>query len=497
MKLNTDKILTILYLIGGIFIVLGVLMLIPLVISLYLKEDRSLYLAYLIPTIIFLSSGILFSKINNNRVKFTLTNSMIVCSLGWFFSSLISAFPFWYVLDINYLDALFETVSGFTTTGITVFQNSQTMPVSIIFWRSFIQWLGGLGILTFFLVITFRSKGETWRLFSAESHKFETSRPVPNFSRSIKILWAVYIIFTLIQTILLNILGINFFDAITHSFTTISTGGFSRFDSSISYFSEIGHPNYILIEYVIIFFMLMGGINFLVHYKVLFKGKIKEYFIDEELKYFWKIIFYTLMIILIGYYINNNFIDLTHLEETFRKILFQVVSIITTTGFETEHIGSQFFPEISRQLFLMLMLIGGCVGSTAGGVKVIRIVILNKLFIKELNKFYLPKRAVFPVTINKNIISKEKIKKVAAIFYGWLLLILIGGAITVLFSHLNAFQSLSGMFSAVSNIGPFYFSVGEMQTMSPIIKITYIIGMLAGRLELIPVLLLFNQNTWK
>lgn len=490
------KVRQILHILSSIFMLFGVLLVVPLVMSIVLGEGRAVYQGYILPIFISLILGYIFHKMEDENQKIDISTGMMICSLGWFFVSLLGALPFYIILDKSFLDAFFEAVSGFTTTGITVITEISLMPLSVIFWRSFIQWLGGLGILTFFLFITFRSESEIWQLFSAETHKFDTSRPVPNFNRSIQILWSIYIFFTLLQTTLLSFLGVSFFDSLTHSFTTLSTGGFSRYDSSIAHFAEAGYASYIYIEYVVIFFMLMGGLNFLVHYKV-FQGSIKEMFFDEETREYWKIFLGAVIIIFLAGIFMQEQINFPLIEERIRSTLFQVASIITTTGYQTEHIGSQYFPEISRIIFLLLMLIGGCVGSTSGGVKVIRVKILKKLFYKELKRPYLPHRAVFPLTINREQVASKEVLRTAGMFFGWLSLILLGGMITALFSHLDALQSLSGMFSAVSNIGPFYFSVSEMQELSPVIKITYIIGMLAGRLEIIPVLILFRKATWK
>lgn len=420
---------------------------------------------------------------------------MLIVGLSWIFFSIIGGIPFIIGLDKSFIDAFFEAVSGFTTTGITVFQNLSTMPHSILIWRSLIQWFGGLGILTFFLFITFRSEGELWQLFTAESHKIDSSRPVPNVFRSIKILWLIYSLFTVFQIILLIAVQVTPFDALLHALTTLSTGGFSNYDASIAHYAISGHPYYKIIEYIIIFFMLLGGINFLIHYKVL-RGEIKEVFTNFEMKYFWGILVTVLLLILTGKLFNQS-LNLANLEVVFRKSLFQVVSVMTTTGYGTESLTSSFFPALTRQLFIFLMLIGGCVGSTAGGIKVIRFAILNKLFGREMKKFYLPKRAVMPLRVEKKLIPRDEIYKISALFFFWLLIILIGGIITALFSDLNALNSLSGMFSAMGNIGPFYFSVDKMVSLSPIIKLTYIFGMLAGRLEILPIFIIFTRKAWK
>lgn len=478
-----------------LFIVLGVGLLIPIIFCFIYQEPHLYYRSFYIPAIISFILGIIFSFFKTKEINLSLTNSMLIVGLSWIFFSIIGGIPFIIGLNKSFIDAFFEAVSGFTTTGITVFQNLSSIPHSLLIWRSLIQWFGGLGILTFFLFITFRSEGELWQLFTAESHKIDTSRPVPNVFRSIKILWMIYGLFTVLEIILLMAVQVTPFDALLHSLTTLSTGGFSNYDASIAHYASTGHPYYIAIEYIIIFFMLLGGINFLIHFKVL-KGKVKEIFTNFEMKYFWGIIGVTMLLILSGKVFNQT-INFSNLEAVFRKSLFQVVSVMTTTGYGTESLTSTFFPALARQLFLFLMLIGGCVGSTAGGIKVIRFAILNKLFSREIKKFYLPKRAVMPLKVEKKLIPRDEIYKISALFFFWLLIILVGGIITALFSDLDAFQSISGMFSAMGNIGPFYFSVDKMASLSPIIKLTYIFGMLAGRLEILPIFVIFTRKAWK
>ena len=492
-----NKVINAIFLVSSyLLIVLGLILLIPLFISLSLQEGNKIYISFLTPALASLSLGLIIKYLFRNlELKLNVISSMVAVTFAWLISSFVGSIPFKMGLNEGYLDSFFEAVSGFTTTGITVFQGLEKMPVSIIFWRSMIQWLGGLGILTFFLLITFRSEGNHWQLFSAESHKINTSRPVPNIYRTITILWGIYILFTFLQIILLIIFQMPPFEAVIHSFTTLSTGGFSNYDASIAHYSQSGHPYYKQIEYIIIIFMLLGGINFLVHFRAL-RGNIREYFSNTEMKYFWQIIIYITAIIFIGKVILDKE-TLLLIEKNIRTILFQVVSVMTTTGFGTESIGGSFFPAVAKQLFLVLMLIGGCVGSTSGGIKVIRIATLNQLFIREIKKIYLPKHAVIPVTIDKQIIEIEEVLKIAALFFGWLFLILIGSSITAIFSNLSAYQSISGMLSAVGNIGPFYFSVEKMASLSPVIKITYIIGMLAGRLEILPVFLIFSRRVWK
>ncbi|TDX48989.1 TrkH family potassium uptake protein [Orenia marismortui] len=490
--MKNKKINTIISLLGSLLFLLGFVLLIPLIVSLIYRE--SLARIYLIPAIISLFLGVI-TRFKFREDEISLSTGMLVCALGWIIISIVGAIPFYLALDYTYIDTLFETVSGFTTTGITVFSNLSSMPKSILFWRSLIQWLGGLGFLTFFLIVTFRGQSGLFQLFTAESHKINMSRPVPNIFKTVKILWGIYLGFTVLELIILKFLGLSFFDSITHAFTTLSTGGFSNYDQSIAYFQQAGYTNYKIIEYVIILFMALGGINFLVHYKVL-TGKVKELWQGIEMKYFWGIIVTITSLILLDHYLHFPLI-LNKLEETIRHTLFQVISVLTTTGYGTRDINAAFFPALAKQLLLLLMLIGGCVGSTSGGIKLIRVVILNKLFKRELKKISYPKRAVLPVVVDGNIISDSEIFRVIALLFGWLLLIVIGGGITALTSDLPAWNSFSGIFSALGNIGPFYFSVEKMQSLSITIKITYIIAMLAGRLEILPIFIIFNRRTWR
>ncbi|AGB41831.1 Trk-type K+ transport system, membrane component [Halobacteroides halobius DSM 5150] len=487
-----QKLTTVISLIGSLLIVLGCTLLLPIVVGFIYGEE--LVYAFIIPALLSLGLGFI-TQFKFKKGKINLTTGMLVCALGWITISFVGALPFYLKLDYTYLDTLFETVSGFTTTGITVFTDLSNLPKSIQFWRCLIQWLGGLGFLTFFLVVTFRGQAGLFQLFTAESHKINQSRPVPNIFKTVKILWGIYALFTLLEIILLKILGVSLFDAITHSFTTLSTGGFTNYDASIAYFKQTGYQYYKLIEYVTILFMTLGGINFLVHYKVL-TGEINALWDKIEMKYFWAIISGVSSLIILDHYLAFPF-KWSGLERTIRYTLFQVVSILTTTGFATEGIITSFYPALAKQFFLLLMFIGGCVGSTAGGIKIIRVAILNKLLQREVKKIYYPKHAVLPVVVDGNKISDQEIFKTVALVFGWLILIVIGGAITAISSNLSAWQAFSGIFSALGNIGPFYFSVEKMQSLSAGIKITYIIGMLAGRLEILPIFVLFSKQAWR
>lgn len=472
------------------------MLIIPLSISMFFNEGNQLYKAYYFTILFTVSTAFLFRALAQRKnIKINLTTAMLLCALSWIIISIFGSFPFIIGINKSFIDAFFESTAGFTSAGLTVFTNLDLMPKSIIFWRSLMQFLGGLGILTFFLLISSRAGGETWQFFSAEGHKFNVSRPVPNIFRTIKILWSIYIFFILAETIILNILGLSFFDALTHSFTTISTGGFSHYDQSIGYFAANGFKNYILIEYVITFFMFLGGVNFLLHYR-LFTGDYKGVIENSEFKSYLKIIIYSAIFLSISIIILNTALD-SSAEEIFRKSIFQITALLTTTGFSTENINSNFFPAAFKMFILILMLIGGSVGSTSGGIKVMRVKILGRLFKRDIKKIYYPTHAVLPVTIDKQILDKDEIFKLTGLFAFWLFLIVIGGIITALFSDLSGWEAYSGMFSAVGNIGPAFFSTEKLASLSPLVKFVYIIGMLAGRLEVIPLIILVTPAAWR
>ncbi|SDL53859.1 TrkH family potassium uptake protein [Halarsenatibacter silvermanii] len=493
----SDKLKGIIDILGNLLILLGAFMFFPLALSLYFQESFRLVLIYLFTGLGAISLGYIAHYYHHKNISLDISASMIITGLGWLTASFVVAIPLTLGFNISFLDAYFEAMSGFTTTGITLISGLENYPLSLIFLRSLIQWLGGLGILSFFLLITFRSEGATWNLFGAEAHKISSSRPVPNLFKTIKILWSIYAGLSVLQTILLLLAGLSLFDAVIHTMTTLSTGGFSRYDASIAYFQQAGYANFRLIEYIFIIFMFFSGTNFLMHYRILQKNW-REVLGNPEFKFYGKLVAGFTVIIMVSVFLSEEVaLYLQNIESVFRTSLFQVISIMTTTGYETQYIGSPYFIIPARQLFLVMMLIGGCVGSTGGGVKVLRILILRRLFAREIKALGMPRRSVMPVTLEKEKIDWEDVSQIAGLFFAWLFILLVGGVITAVFSPHNIAESFSGMFSAVNNIGPSYITVAEMIEIHPVVKVTYIFGMLAGRLEIIPVIALFRLDIWK
>ena len=418
--------------------------------------------------------------------------AMLICVFCWIVISAVGALPFSIELGIPYLDAYFEAMSGFTTTGITMLQGLDGMPRSLLMWRSMTQWIGGLGILSFFMFVVFQG-GATHQLMGAESHKIGGPRVAPGMWNTLKILWAVYLFFTVIIGVGLWLLGTSVYDAISHALTCISTGGYSPHDASIAYYGQNAaqYPNYKAIEYLIIFGMWAGGTNFLVHCRVL-TGKVSALWDSTEVRVWWLIIGVSLVLVMFGVRQQIGF------EERLRSSLFQVIGIATTAGFATKDIAdASWYAPITRMVFLTLMIIGGCAGSTAGGIKIVRMVILWKLMARQVRKALLPESCVDTVLLDGAKLSDAEGHRTAGLFFAWIAMLLFGSIVTSIFhSNYGALESASGMFSALGNIGPTYISVAEIGALNPVVKIVYIAGMLAGRLEIIPLLVLFNKRSW-
>jgi trk system potassium uptake protein TrkH len=496
------------YFAGGLLEILSLILLVPLIVAFISWGQRGdgwmSVIAFVATAFISLSIGYVLRILFHHETPDT-AGSMLICTVGWLSISAIGAIPFAVAIGSNGLDAYFEAMSGFTTTGITVFSGLDSMPRSILFWRALTQWLGGIGILSFFLMVTFRAGG-AHHMFGAESHKVSAVRPAPGLYNTLRIIWAIYAILTALAIVVLALEKMPVFDAVCHALTALSTGGFSPYDSSIAFYRSTGHPNFRLIEYTLTLFMLLGGISFLVHYRVLTKD-VKALWDNIEIRYWWRfVVGFTVIIFIERLYKTGAFNTLferggsirpDELESSLRNSLFQVTSILTTTGFATQDISSAFFGALSRQLFVAMMVIGGCAGSTSGGFKVLRVVILNRLMFREIFKLRTSARASADLIIDNRIVPEDEVRRVAAIFFTWMALILFGGGITAFFSELSAWESFSGMFSAMGNVGPCYISAEAMRTIHPVVKVTYIFGMLAGRLEILPVLLLFSRKAWK
>ena len=416
----------------------------------------------------------------SEKGKASTKEAMMAVGLGWVFACLVGAIPFTGV-GLGYLDAVFESVAGFTTTGTTLLLEIRGIPHSVLFWRSFIQWLGGIGIIaSFSVLLTGEDNKLLPQIFFAETSKIESQRVTQSAAKMVAVLGAVYLTLTIAEFVALSALGVGAFDAITHSFTTLSTGGFSTFVGSVAAFDSVA------VEAVITVFMFLGGLNLIVvaHYFAR-KGKV-----NYETKLYAAIIVAAALLVCADLALNG-----ASLFNAARVGIFQVVSIMTTTGYTTANFIA--WPKLSQIILVTLMVVGGCAGSTGGGVKVIRFGLLAKTALREVKKVCSPKLAVNQVRIGREAISDEVLQAVAALFVLWLGILLVGGTLTAVATNYPVFESFSGMASALGNIGPSLIPANETPLLPDSVKLLFMIGMLAGRLEIIPLVVLFNPASWK
>lgn len=409
----------------------------------------------------------------------------LVVTLTWVSISLFGALPFLLSGAIpSYTDAFFETISGFTTTGATILNDIEVMPKGLLFWRSMTHWMGGMGIIVLTLAILPILGVGGMQLFVAEAPGTTPSRLHPRITETAKRLWGIYVIFTLTQTTLLMLGGMDLFDGLCHAFSTMATGGFSTQNDSIAGYSPF-------IQYTIILFMIIAGISFSLHYFLL-KGQFDKVLKNEELRFYLSIMgMFTLIVAALVIIFHQ-----AGLEKGFRDSLFQVVSIVTTTGFVTADYME--WKDFIWFLIFLLMFTGGCIGSTAGGVKMIRLLVLFKNTRLELKRQLHP-MAVIPVRVNGKRIPPEIIHNFLAFFLLYMLLFTAGATIMT-FAGMDFTSAIGASVATIGNIGPAIGSVGPVETYAHIPAIgKWILSlfMLLGRLEIFTVILLFSPSFWR
>jgi trk system potassium uptake protein TrkH len=356
------------------------------------------------------------------------------------------------------------------------------------------QWVGGIGMITFFLVIGSGSL-KSHKLYGTESAKMNFARPVPGMFNTIRILCSVYVVGTILVIATLYILGVPFFQSLNHGLTCISTGGFSTFNNNIKGFETMGYKNFRLIEYTLIAGMIFGGTNFLLHFKLI-TGQWKSFFSNSEVKvWLTVIVLFTSGVIFMNYYFPSEFTNLKF-ETVFRQSLFQITALATTAGYSINNFRFSLFGPAAQLMFIFLMYTGGCHGSTTGGVKTQRIIIIGKAIKREVKKLWVPNDAVLPLILDKKILQEDAIYQALIICATWILIIVTGTFLILLFSNLTLSTSFSAMLSATSNIGPSLLKTKDLIVLNSQCKLILIVGMIAGRIEILPLLLLFNKKAW-
>lgn len=442
--------------------------------------------SFLVSMLILFIIGFGLHHIKTATTNIFARDGFAIVALGWLLVSAFGTLPFLISGAIpSVIDAFFESVSGFSTTGSSILKDVESLPKGIIFWRSFTHWMGGMGVLVLMLAVTPSVKANTLHIMKAESTGPSPGKFVPKIGQVAKILYLIYAALTAVEVVLLLFGGMSFYDALIHAFGTAGTGGFSNKNTSVAFYNS-AH-----IDVIITVFMLLFGVNFSLYYTV-FKGKLKSVIRDEEFRFYMGTVIASILLIALN--IKGRFYS--SIGEALRFAAFQVSSIITTTGFANADFN--LWPEFSKFILLILMFIGASAGSTAGGIKCIRILLLCKIIKREVYKIIHP-RSVHTVKINGKIVDNELLEGILAFFFLYIAIF----AASVLVISLNGkglVTTVTAVMATLNNIGPGLELVGptgNFSDFSVISKAVLSICMIIGRLEIYPILLLCVPTFWK
>lgn len=467
---------------------LGLLMLVPVIISVIYKEND--LWAFIISALITTSFGFILETATKppERIKeIQRKEGFLIAALFWFTASIFGAIPYLIYGVFNHpVDAWFESVAGFTTTGATVLTDIEVVPYGMLFWRSFSQWLGGMGIIVLGIAILPRLAVGGMQLMGLEAPGPTTEKITPRIAETAKKLWGVYLLLSFLLIVFLLFAGMPIFDSVLQSLSTMSTGGFSPNNLSV------GSYNSSIIDVIITIFMFIAGMNFVLLYWSL-RGDFKRLTRNSELKYYF---FLNLSVILIVSFelwstIYPNFF------EALRYGSFQVISISTGSGFSTANF--DLWPSFSKWFLLMLMFFGGCAGSTTGSIKIIRIMVLFKKGYQELHKIIYP-HAIVPIRVNAKPISPEIVSSITSFFLIYLFIFLVSTLIVMAAEDLPIITAISACAASIGNVGPGLGEVGpagNYANLSSFTKIVLSFLMLIGRLELFTILVIFTPAFWR
>ncbi len=470
---------------GSLLLFLGATLFIPLPFSLYYQDG--VWSAFVLSALICCGVGGLIMAACRSPKELSVREGFAVVTFGWTVFAVFGALPYLLAGAISSpLDAIFETMSGFTTTGSTILREIEHLPPSLLFWRALTHWLGGMGIIVLSLAILPMLGVGGMQLFKAEVPGPTADRLKPRIQDTAKMLWGVYFLLTSVETVLLMFGGMSFFDALCHSFATLATGGFSTRNASV------GAYNSGYIDAVITLFMILAGVNFALHFQVL-RGRVRDFFGSEELRVYLGIIVVSTAVVM---YFNWSEDVYRGLVENLRYSSFQVASIITTTGFGTADF--ELWPVVTQYILVLLMFIGGCAGSTGGGMKVARILLLFKHAQVQLFRLIHP-RAIRLVKLGNRPVDKEVMQSILG-FFALFISVFVGGSLLVAASGMDLVSSGAAVIACLGNIGPGIGTVGPIDNFAHVPalgKTVLIVCMLMGRLELFTVLVLFFPSFWR
>ena len=475
---------TVFFIIGVLQIILGIFMAIPIFSQFIFSEIDSSFITSSAITLVF---GVLFVLSNlDYEKKINLKQAFLLTTLSWLTIAIFGSLPFYFSdLNISFTDSFFESMSGLTTTGSTIISNLELAPKSVLLWRALLQWLGGIGIIV--MAITLMPIMNIGGMLLFKVLNTDSSEEILPSSKEISLkLILIYFVLTFLCALAYKIFGMGYFDSLTHSMTTIATGGFSNYNNSI------GHFNNVKIEITAMLFIILGSLPFIAYIKFL-NGNRKVFLNDSQIKTFIKLIIFSILILFFYLFIKIEDFSLSD----FRYISFNSISILTGTGYVTGKFDQ--WGSFSLFFFLILMFIGGCAGSTTCGVKIFRIQILYKFIINQLKKIIFP-RGIFVIKYENNNVNDKFLASIISFIYLYILLFFLITALLSL-SGLDFITSISGAATSISNVGPGLGSVigssGNFSTLPDFSKWILSAGMLLGRLELFAILVLFLPSFWK
>lgn len=458
-------------------------MIVPVLISIVNREQYVLRLTGIALVTTALGTGLFYTVKSAKTIGYR--EGFAIVTFGWISATVFGALPFWLTGVIpDFADAFFESMSGFTTTGASILKDVEIIPRSLLFWRSLTHWLGGMGIMVLFVAILSQLGAGGMQVFRAEAPGPITEKIKPRISETAKTLWLTYVIMTIMETIILKAAGMSWFDSLTHTFGTLATGGFSTKNLSVGAFQN---P---VADWTIIIFMFAAGANFSLYYLAVRNRSLRSFWRNEEFKLYTYIVLVATVIVWATLFPDNS------PAKALRLAAFQVVSIITTTGFATDDFN--LWPGLAKGMLLLMMFIGGCAGSTGGGIKVSRYLVLLKNSGLQLTKFFHP-RAVFSLKIGDKGFPENVIISILQFFFLYILTVMTGTVLMTGFG-LDINSALTSVLATLGNIGPGFGAVGPNENyafLSSPAKYLLSFLMLVGRLEIYTVLVLFIPGFWR
>ena len=472
---------------GLLLIVFSLAQVPPIIVDLIYSEGE--YLTFLFSFALTVLGGLfLWWPFRNTKKDFRLREGVLIVVCFWIVLSLFGTLPFLItqsISNLSFSNAFFESMSGLTTTGATVLSQLDELPKSILFYRQQLQWLGGMGIIVLAVAVLPLIGVGGMELYHAESSGIAKDRLTPKLRNTAIALWKIYLALTILCALAYFASGMSGFDAISHSFSTVAIGGFSTHDGSIGYFNSIS------IEMIAIFFMFLAGINFSLHFVAWNNRSLVDYIKDSEFKTYTMVLVSSSIIVIIALSLNSEY---NSMSETIRHSLFQTVSIATTTGFSSQNYSS--WPAAIPVFLIMMSFIGACVGSTGGGIKVVRVLVMFRLGMKEINKFIRPNAQV-SVKLNKSSINEKALVSVLG-FFSLYAISFIFIMMLLMFTGVDQVTAYSATAATMNNLGPGLGEVSQnYSSLDDIAKWILSFSMLIGRLEILTIIAIFHKAFWR